>query len=57
MMLAATFLMLAVVVDSGWAVLAGRVRPLLATRGTLRHRLTGGLLLGARFGLAMARKA
>ncbi len=53
--LSATFLILAVVVDGGWAVLAGRVRGLLAGRGRLRHRLAGGLLMGAGVGLAMSR--
>jgi homoserine/homoserine lactone efflux protein len=54
--LAATFLVLAVVLDSSWAVLAGRARPLLASRSTSRTRLSGTLLLGAAIGLALARK-
>ena len=55
-LLAATFLAIAVAVDSGWALLAGRARPLLARRGRLRNRLTGGLLIGAAAGLAIARR-
>lgn len=55
-LLSATFLAIAVTVDSGWALLAGRARPLLARRGRLRNRLTGGLLIGAAAGLAMARR-
>ncbi|WP_413988664.1 LysE family translocator [Labrys okinawensis] len=49
------FLAMAVLVDSGWAFLAGRARGLLASRGRLRNRLSGGLLLGAGAALAMVR--
>lgn len=56
MLLSASFLMIAVTVDSGWAVLAGRTRYLLMTRARLRNRLTGGLLLTAGLGLALARR-
>jgi homoserine/homoserine lactone efflux protein len=55
-LLSATFLVLAVVLDSGWAVLAGRARKFLAGRGRLRNRLSGGLLIGAGVGLALARR-
>ena len=55
-MLAATFLAIAAIVDSGWALLAARFRGLLAVNGRLRNRLTGGLLIGAGLGLALARK-
>jgi threonine/homoserine/homoserine lactone efflux protein len=55
LLLAATFLAIAVAVDSGWAVLGGRARGLLATRGRLRNRLSGTLMLGAGLGLALAR--
>jgi threonine/homoserine/homoserine lactone efflux protein len=54
--LSATFLTLAVLLDSSWAMLAGHTRPLLQTRATLRNRLSGSLLLGAALGLALARK-
>jgi homoserine/homoserine lactone efflux protein len=53
--LSATFLALAVLVDGTWAVVAGHARELLASRGRLRNRLSGGLLMGAGLGLAMAR--
>jgi homoserine/homoserine lactone efflux protein len=54
--LSLTFLAIAIVVDSGWALLAGRLRHLLATRTRLRNRLTGGLFIGAALGLAAARR-
>ncbi|OFW97282.1 MAG: lysine transporter LysE [Alphaproteobacteria bacterium RIFCSPHIGHO2_12_FULL_66_14] len=54
--LAATFLAVAVLLDGAWAVLAGRLRGLLATHAWLRNRLTGGLLIGAGVGLALARR-
>lgn len=56
-LLCGSFLAVAVIVDCGWATLAGRLRPLIARFGRLRHRLTGGLLMGAGLGLALARRA
>ena len=38
-----------------WAILAGRLRALLVAHARLRNRLTGGLLIGAGVGLALAR--
>lgn len=55
-LLSATFLALALVLDGGWAVLAGRARGLLTARARLRNRLSGGLLIGAGLGLALARR-
>jgi len=54
--LSVTFVVVAVVFDSGWAMLAGRLRKFLAMNGRLRNRITGSLLIGAGLGLAMARK-
>ena len=51
-----TFLVIAIVLDSVWALLADRLRALLAVRVRLRNRLTGGLLVGAGVGLALARR-
>ena len=53
--LSITFLVVAVLIDAGWALLAGRVRSVLASRGRLRNRLSGGFLAGAGAALALAR--
>lgn len=55
-LLSVTFVALAAVLDSGWAVLAHRAHPLLAIGGRTLERLTGGLLLTAAAGLALARR-
>jgi len=54
--LSAIFLTLALLLDGGWAVLAGRARSVLASRGRLRNRLAGGMLMCAGLGLALARR-
>jgi threonine/homoserine/homoserine lactone efflux protein len=56
LLLAATFLLVAVVLDSSWALLASRARSLLALNGRLRNRITGTFLVTAAAGLALARK-
>lgn len=56
LLLAVTFLVVAVVLDGLWAILAGRLRVLLGAHARLRNRLTGGLLIGAGVGLALARR-
>jgi len=55
-LLAATFWIIAALLDCGWALAAGRLRPLLAGAGRWRHRLTGGVLLTAAAVLAAARR-
>lgn len=56
LVLAGTFLVVAVLLDGTWALLASRLSGLLRARARLRNRLTGGLLIGAGIGLAFARK-
>jgi homoserine/homoserine lactone efflux protein len=52
-LLAVTFLILAILIDGAWAILAVRVRGVLAARGRLRNRLSGALLIGAAMVLAL----
>jgi len=54
-LLSVTFLVLAVLADGAWALIASRARGLLAARGRLRNRLSGGFLVGAGAALALAR--
>lgn len=55
-LLCASFLGIAVVLDGGWALAAGRARRVLAMHGRLRNRLSGGCLIGAGLGLALAHR-
>jgi threonine/homoserine/homoserine lactone efflux protein len=55
-LLSVTFLLLAILLDGNWAILAGRLRAVLSRRGQLRNRLSGGMLAGAGLGLALARR-
>jgi homoserine/homoserine lactone efflux protein len=55
-LLSLTFLALAAALDTCWALLAGRVRGALAIRGRLRNRLSGGFLMCAGIGLALAHR-
>ncbi|MDH3475294.1 MAG: LysE family translocator [Rhodospirillales bacterium] len=56
--LCVTFLVIATLLDGGYALLGGRLRGALSSpRWTrLRNRLTGSLLIGAGLGLALARR-
>ena len=54
-LLLATCLVVAIVIDGLWALLAARLRHLVAARSRLHNRLSGGLLIGAGLGLALAR--
>ncbi len=57
--LCVTFLVVQTLLDGGYALLGGRLRPWLASRARarLRNRVTGGLLIGAGLGLALARRS
>jgi len=55
--LSATFVFLAIAVDSAWAILANRARGFPAMHGKLRNRISGGILIGAGIGLAFARRS
>jgi homoserine/homoserine lactone efflux protein len=56
-LLSATFLAIAVALDSCWALAAARLRGALALRGGLRNRLTGCFYFAAAVGLASARRS
>ncbi len=56
--LSITFLVIATLFDSGYAILAGKLRPWLMgeRRGRIRNRITGALLIGTGVALALTRK-
>lgn len=54
-LLAATFVALSLMLDSVWALAAGRLRALAAMPERRRNRLGAGFFLGAGIGLALAR--
>lgn len=54
-LLSVTFLVIVSALDSIWATLAGRMRGWIARKGRLLNRLSGGMLVGAGVGLALAR--
>ncbi|PQA88019.1 LysE family translocator [Hyphococcus luteus] len=56
MLMAATFLAIGAVIDSGWILTADRARPLFARIGRWGNRITGGVLIMAAAGLALSRK-
>ena len=57
-LLSASFLALAIVLDGAWCLGAARLRPLLRTQALmrLRNRVTGTLLIASGLGLALARR-
>jgi threonine/homoserine/homoserine lactone efflux protein len=55
-LLSVSFVVIAVLVDSCWALAAGKARHLLGMHGKWRNRLSGGLLLGAGISLALVRR-
>ncbi len=58
-LLCVTFLVIAMVLDAGYVLLAGRLRGWLRDRqrARLRNRLTGSLLIATGLGLALARRS
>jgi threonine/homoserine/homoserine lactone efflux protein len=54
--LSASFLVLAIVFDGTWAILAGRLGSFLVAQGRLRYRLEAAFLFAAGLGLALARR-
>jgi homoserine/homoserine lactone efflux protein len=54
-LLSVTFIVIAVLVDAGWALVAHSGRRFLAARGRLRNRISGGLMIGAGAALALTR--
>lgn len=53
LLLSATFLVIAAMLDTGWVVLAHRARDLLAMRPRWRSRISGTCLIGAAASLAL----
>lgn len=57
LLMCATFLALAAIVDCGWALFAARLGAAVRISARARNNLTGGLLLGAGLGLGLMRNA
>jgi threonine/homoserine/homoserine lactone efflux protein len=57
LVLSATFLAIAIVIDSGWAVAAAKLHAARFAETKNGNRLGGSLLIGAGLGLALARKS
>jgi threonine/homoserine/homoserine lactone efflux protein len=56
LVLGVTFVAIALIVDSGWALLAARLSGWLKVGGRLRNRVTAIALFGAGVGLALVRR-
>jgi len=56
LLLAMSFIVIAFIVDSIWALAAARLRTSKLITNNFNNRLAGGLLIGAGVGLALARK-
>jgi threonine/homoserine/homoserine lactone efflux protein len=54
-LLSILFLVIAVVMDSGWALIAARARGFIAAKGKLASRISGTLLIGAGVTLGLLR--
>ena len=55
-LLAVTFLVIMGIMDSAWAIAAGRARRLLSRHGRVSNRVSGGMLMAAAAGLALAHR-
>jgi homoserine/homoserine lactone efflux protein len=55
-MLSVGFIVVVLLFDTVWAVAAGRARVWLSSNGRAANRVSGGLLIGAGLGLALARR-
>ncbi|HQT40385.1 MAG TPA: LysE family translocator [Acidocella sp.] len=55
-LLSVSFMVVALVIDSIWVVSAHRARVFLSRQGRWQNRISGGLLMGAGLGLAIARQ-
>jgi threonine/homoserine/homoserine lactone efflux protein len=55
-LLSVSFMAVALLIDSIWVVSAHRARQFLLRRGHWQNRISGGLLMGAGLGLAIARQ-
>lgn len=59
LILSITFLVIATSLDCGYAVLSGKLRPMLTSerRGRIRNRISGAFLIGTGLFIAFARKS